>query len=152
MGTKGSIPNTLVMTIGITCEYSYLPSCASSSGNYSKFFISLVLCAGKSLYALHPVSEVSPALPLKRFQCSNVRLIDDGPLSSFQGRSSSAFSFHACLLQAIDGVMSLALCPQVVSQASQHFRFSEKQATCEGCFALSFTIRKKKKCIITRTR
>ena len=31
--------------------------------------------------------------------------------------------------------MSLALCPQVVSQAPQHFRFSEKQATCEGCFA-----------------
>ena len=39
------------------------------------------------------------------------------------------------LLQAIDGVMSLALCPQVVSQASQHFRSSEKQATCEGCLA-----------------
>ena len=51
-----------------------------------------------------------------------VRLIDDGPLSSFQGESSSASSFHASLLQAIDGVMSLALCLQVVSQASQHFR------------------------------
>ena len=25
-------------------------------------------------------------------------------------------------------------CPQVVSQAPQHFRTSEKQATCEGCF------------------
>ena len=44
-------------------------------------------------------------------------------------------SFHASLLQAIDGVMSSALCPQVVSQASQHFRSSEKQATCEDCFA-----------------
>ena len=31
--------------------------------------------------------------------------------------------------------MSLALCLQVESQASQHFRSSEKQATCEGCFA-----------------
>ena len=70
---------------------------------------------------------------------SNVRLIDDGPLSSFQGRSSSASSFHASLLQAIDGMMSLALCPQVVSQASQHFRSSEKQATCEGCFARQST-------------
>ena len=29
----------------------------------------------------------------------------------------------------------LALCPHVVSQASQHLRFSEKQAACEGCFA-----------------
>ena len=43
--------------------------------------------------------------------------------------------FHASLLQAINGVMTLALCLQVVSQASQHFRSSEKQATCEGCFA-----------------
>ena len=31
--------------------------------------------------------------------------------------------------------MSLALVPQIVSQASQYFRFSEKQAICEGCFA-----------------
>ena len=31
--------------------------------------------------------------------------------------------------------MSLALCPQVESQAPQHFRSPEKQATCEGCFA-----------------
>ena len=29
----------------------------------------------------------------------------------------------------------MALSPQVVSQASQHFRSSEKQTTCEGCFA-----------------
>ena len=53
----------------------------------------------------------------------------------FKGRSSSASSFHASLLQAIDGVMSLALYPQVVPQASQHFRSSEKQAICEGFFA-----------------
>ena len=50
-----------------------------------------------------------------------------------QGRSSSAYSFHASLLQAIDGVMSLALCPQVVSRAPQHFRSSGTQATCDGC-------------------
>ena len=42
---------------------------------------------------------------------------------------------HASIVQTIDGVMSLALCPQVVSQASQHFRSSEKQATCVGCLA-----------------
>ena len=52
-----------------------------------------------------------------------------------EDRLSSASSFHGSLLQAIDGVMSLALCPQVVSQASQHFRSSKNQATCEGCFA-----------------
>ena len=51
----------------------------------------------------------------------------------FNGRSSSASSFHA--IQAIDGERSLALYPQVVSQASQYFRSSEKKATCEGCFA-----------------
>ena len=33
-------------------------------------------------------------------------------------------SLHAPLLQVIDGVVSLALCPHVVSQASQHFRSS----------------------------
>ena len=32
------------------------------------------------------------------------------------------------------GVMSLALCPQVVSQTPQHFRSSEMQTTCDGCF------------------
>ena len=90
------------------------------------------LCARKSPYALHPVSQKFPQRCL--WNGSSVRLIDDGPLSSFQGRSSSASSFHASLLQAID-VVSLALCPQVVSQASQHFRSSEKEATCEGCFA-----------------
>ena len=57
---------------------------------------------------------------------------DDGPLSSFQGRSSSASFFHASLLQAIDGVMSVALCPQVVSQAPQHCRFSEKASQLWG--------------------
>ena len=35
-------------------------------------------------------------------------------------------SFHASLLQAIDGVMSLALCQQVGSRAPQHLRSSEK--------------------------
>ena len=50
----------------------------------------------------------------------------------FKGRSSSVSSFRASLLQAIDGVVSLAFCPQVVSQAPQHLRSSETQATCEG--------------------
>ena len=66
---------------------------------------------------------------------SNVRLIDGGPLSSFQRRSPSASSFQASLLQAIDGVMSLALYAQVVSQAPQHLRSSEKQATSDSCFS-----------------
>ena len=91
------------------------------------------LCARKSPHALHPISQTFPQRCL--WNGSNVRLTDDGPLSSFQGRSSSASSFNASLLEVIDGMMSLASCPQVVSQASQHFRPSEKQATCGGCFA-----------------
>ena len=50
---------------------------------------------------------------------SIVRLTDDGSLSSFQERSSSASSSYTSLLQAIDGVMSLALCPLVASQAPE---------------------------------
>ena len=56
-------------------------------------------------------------------------------LSSFQKRSSSASSFHASLLQATDGILSLVLYPQVLSQVPQHFRSSETQAIYEGCFA-----------------
>jgi len=39
------------------------------------------------------------------------------------------------LLQAVDGVMSLALCLQAVSQAPQHFISSNTQCICEGCSA-----------------
>ena len=56
-------------------------------------------------------------------------------LSCLSRRSSSASFFHASLLQAIYGVVSLALCPQIVFQAPQYFKFSETQATFEGCFA-----------------
>ena len=46
---------------------------------------------------------------------SNVGLTEGDPQSSFQRRSSSASSFHAFLLQAIDGVIFKALCPQAMS-------------------------------------
>ena len=42
------------------------------------------LCAWKSPYALHPISQKFPQRCF--WNGSNVRLIDDGPLSSFQGR------------------------------------------------------------------
>ena len=45
---------------------------------------------------------------------------------------SSTSPFDASLLQAIDDVMSLALYPQVISLAPQHFRTSETQVTCDG--------------------
>ena len=106
---------------------------------FLQFSSSWYLCARKNLYALYHVSRKFPQHCLRH--CSNVRLIDDGTfslslsLSSFQGRSFSASSFHACHLQAVDGVMSLALCPQVEFQAPQHFISSETQATCEVCFS-----------------
>ena len=106
------------------------------SGCSVQFSSRCYLCAWKGPYALHPVSQKFPQCPLQNG--SSVHLIDNGLLSSFQGRSSSTSSFHASLLQTIDGVMSLAFYPQVVSQAPQHFISSEKQATCEGCFAHQF--------------
>ena len=82
-----------------------------------------------------PPLPVSQKFPQRcRWNVCNVLLIDDGPLSSYLGGSFSASSFNASLLQAINGVVSLALCPHVVSQVPQHFRSSEKQATCEVSF------------------
>ena len=86
----------------------------------------IILCSPPRL------SEVSPMFP---FGTVAMLVWLTMALSTFQGRSSSASSFQPSRLQAIDGVMSLALCPQVVSQAPQHFRPSETQATCGGCFA-----------------
>ena len=74
------------------------------------------LCARKSPYALQPVSQKFPQRCL--WNGFNVCLTDDGPLSSFQGRSSSSSSFNASLLQAISDVMSLALCPHWSSVSS----------------------------------
>ena len=98
------------------------------------------LYAWKSPYAPSPPPPpppppVSQKFPQRcRWNVCNVLLIDDGPLSSYLGGSFSASSFNASLLQAINGVVSLALCPQVLSQVPQHFRSSEKQATYEGFF------------------
>ena len=81
------------------------------------------------------LSAISPSLPLKRFQCSSDRRWPSRP---FKGRSSSASSFHASLLQGTDGVMHLAFRPQVVSQAPQHFIYSDflgytgKNAACNN--------------------
>ena len=62
---------------------------------------------------------------------SSVGLTDDGPFSSFLRKMSSAFSFCASLLQAIDGVTSVVLRLQAVSQAPQHFTSSTTSATCD---------------------
>ena len=61
-------------------------------------------------------------------------MTDDGPFPFFQGRSSSSPSLYTSLVHAV-GVVFLALCPQVESQAPQHFTASETQAACDGVFA-----------------
>ena len=75
----------------------------------------------KPICARPYLSDVCPTLSLKWFQCSSVWRWLSLVLSCLSPPSDRC-------------VMSLALCPQVVSQAPQHFR-SEKLATCEGCFA-----------------
>ena len=58
------------------------------------------------------LSDVFPDVAFEMYISQStclVRLIDDGPLSPFQGRSFSASSVYSSLLQANDGVMSMAL-------------------------------------------
>ena len=129
---SGKKPKYKVFVESGNSKLSPLTVCLTWCYHSVQFSSRWYLRAWKSPYALHPVSQKFPQRCL--WNGSNVRPTDDGPLWSFRGRSSSA-SFHASLLQAIDGAMSLALCPQVASQASQHFRSSKKQGTCEGCLS-----------------
>ena len=97
-----------------------------------QFRLRWYLRSQKSPYTLHPTTQKCPQCHI--WSICSVRLIDNGPISLFQERSPSASSFHTSLLQAVDGMMSLPLSTQVVSQAPQHLRSSTKQATCESCF------------------
>ena len=100
----------------------YIPSLR----RFPKFAFETII--GGSCHKYHFCRDKSSVATNTCFvESSSVPLIDDGPLSSFQGRSSNISSFHASLLQAIVGVMSLALCLLVLSQAPQHFRSSEKK-------------------------
>ena len=61
------------------------------------------------------------------WNCSNDHLIDNDPLSSFQGRSSSASSFHAFLVHAEEkyesvGVLSLMVTRGKVGNFQQNFK------------------------------
>ena len=86
------------------------------------------MCTEKPICAPHCLWEVSPMSPLKRFQCSSDWRWPSLVLSSLSLPLSTPLS-------------SLVLYPQVVSQAPQHFRSSEKQATCKGYFAVSLCAR-----------
>ena len=111
------------------------PACISvDNTTYSKRFSSRwYLCTWKCSYALHPVSQKFP----QNDTFETVYLTDDGTLLYFQGRPSSTSSFRTSLLQAIDDVMSLALCRHAESQTPQHFQSSKAQVICNGCFIYS---------------
>ena len=67
------------------------------------------------------LSERPPASPLKLFQCPSDW---QWPLLAVSGDSVQRFVFRRCChpAHAIDGVTSVALCPQVVSQLPQRTR------------------------------
>ena len=98
----------------------------------------------KPICAHFRLSEASPTLPLKHFQGSSdwrwrflvlSRKVFLERTREGHRQSSSASSLHTSVLHAIDGVMSLALCPQVVFQAPQNSSSSDTQAICDGYFA-----------------
>ena len=92
------------------------------------------MCSEKPICAPPRLSEGSRTLPFET-ECSSDWRWPGLSRSSFQGRSSSASSFHAFPLQAMGrwcGALG-ALYPQVVSQAPQHSRASETKGPCDGC-------------------
>lgn len=74
----------LKVILKVTLQFSSVP------------FKMVYLSTKKIPYVLHPVSQMFPQCYL--CNKSNVCLIGDGPLSSFQVGSSSTSSFHAPLL------------------------------------------------------
>lgn len=62
----------------------------------------------------------------------NVGVIDDGAISSFQGRLFTVSSLYASLLRLIDGVMFLASSLQLVPPKTRRFRLLKTKADCGG--------------------
>ena len=75
------------------------------------------------------LTEVYQTLPLKRFIWLTVALS--------QSHAHPFKEDHQVLPLStpLSSRWSVVWCPQVVPQAPQHFRSSEMQATCDGCFA-----------------
>ena len=75
--------------------------------------------------------DVFRTLPLKQLPLTFV----GWPFLVHSRKIVECFLFYGSLLRAIDGMMSLVLCPLLESRASHLFRSSETQATCDSCFA-----------------
>ena len=65
-----------------------------------------------------------------------VSLTDHRSFSSLQRRWSRASSFYVSLIKAIDGVMFLALCPQLVSLVQAIDRWCDVLALCTQVVSL----------------
>ena len=86
----------------------------------------------KPIYALHPVSQSFPSVAFETVPMFvSLAMVLSRPFREARlALLSTPLSSSWSLV-----VMSLASCLQLVSQAPEHFRSSEKQTTCEGCFA-----------------
>ena len=107
-------PSRIIIIIISTNTSKYPIRCSSSFQ-----FKMVSMPSEKSICAPSRLSEVSPRLPLKRFQCSSDWRWPSLVLSR---RSSSTSFFNASLFQAINGMMSLALCPLWSSSTLEIFR------------------------------
>ena len=123
---RADVTVVLVIVIVLTdvtvccCRYG-LPLCSSRPCNVGAQFSSRrysFYAFGNSHIMLY--HDFVRSLPNVAFE--SVRLVDDVPFSSFQGRLASTSSFHASVLQAVDAVMSMSLYLREVSQAPQHSR------------------------------
>ena len=89
----------------------------------------VIMCSIQSLWSF-------PTFPLAR-NSFNVRLTLTKALGSCSFKedrlASASLSTPLSHTEAIDGMMFLALCRHVVSQALQHIKSSEAQAICAGC-------------------
>ena len=118
LGPSNTCPVPVCLPLSITASWSRLWGCSVQFSSVQDGIYALYKVNVRST----PSLTGSPALPLKRFQCSSDWR--SGPFSFFLGRSL-VLPLSIPLLQAISGVISLALCPQVMSQTSQHFRASK---------------------------
>ena len=93
------------------------------------------ICVLRKFHMRSTLSIDISSFPIVAFE--TVPMLIRLPMSLSRPFKEDSQALPPCLslLQAISGVISLALCLQLVSQAPQHFRSSEKQATCEGRFA-----------------
>ena len=80
------------------------------------------ICARKSPYELHPVSQKFPQVS----NGSNVRLIEDGPRLALPLSTPLSSSNEWCNV--------LVFVPAVSVSSCSTLQISEKQATCKGCF------------------